>query len=321
MKAIAYTEYGSPDVLHPIEVDKPSPKDNEILVKVCATTVTPADWRLRKADPFLVRIINGFRRPKKVTVLGSELSGEVVEIGKDVKSFKKGDLVFASTYELNYGSYAEYKCLPEDAMVVTIPSNMTIEEAATVPTGAKTALFFLRQARIQKGQKVLIYGASGSIGTYAVQLGKFFGAEITGVCSVNNVELVKSLGADKVIDYTKEDYTQSSETYDIIFDTVGKGSFLESKNSLTQKGIYLGTFPKFSIIFQMIWTSKIGSKKAIYATAPESKDDLIFLKDLIEAGKIKSVIDRCYPLEKIVEAHKYVEKGHKKGNVVITLNQ
>jgi NADPH:quinone reductase-like Zn-dependent oxidoreductase len=227
-------------------------------------------------------------------------------VGKDVKQFKVGDPVFASTYELGYGSYAEYICLPEGGAVAVKPANMTYEEAAAVPMGGKTALQFLRKGKIQSGQKVLINGASGSIGTFAVQLAKYFGAEVTGVCSTTNLELVKSLGADRVIDYAKEDFTKSGQTYDIIFDTVGKSSVSRSKSSLTQRGIYLGTFPTPEVILQMLWTSVIGSKTVVLFTSTDRAEDFIFLNGLIEAGKLKSVIDRRYPLEQIAEAHTLV---------------
>lgn len=322
MKAIVCTEYGSPDVMQLKEVEKPTPKGNEVLIGIHATTVTSADLRIRKADPFPIRFFYGFIRPKNNTVLGSELAGEIEAVGKNVKQFKVGDPVFASA-GISLGANAEYICLPEEGAIAIKPTNMTYEEAAAIPFGATTSLFFLRdKGKIQSGQEVLIYGPSGALGMAAMQLAKSFGAQVTGICSTAKLELVKSLGVYNVIDYTKEDFTQSGKTYDIIFDTSGKSPFSGCLSSLKSNGVYLrAVHMNLSPILRGLWTSITSSKKVIGGTAIERKEDLIFLKELIESGRMKSVIDRCYPLEQTAEAHRYVEQGHKKGNVVITVEQ
>lgn len=322
MKAIVYTKYGPPDVLQLTEVEKPSPKENEILVKIKATTVTAGDIRSRSFTvPSSVwlpaRISLGFKQPKK-QILGMELAGEVESVGKDVTRFKKGDQIFAAT-QVNFGSYAEYICLPEDGAVCMKPSNITYEEAAAVPIGARTALFFLKKANIQNGQNVLIYGASGSVGSYAVQLSKYFGATVTGVCSSFNLELVKSLGADEVIDYTASDFSTIDGAYDIIFEAVNKSTFSDCMKLLKEDGTYINIVEPLPSA-QMLWTKLTSRKKLILSqNAPETSEALDFLKELVENGKIKVIIDRQYTFEEIVEAHIYVEEGHKKGNVVINV--
>ena len=317
MKVISLEKYGPPGVLQLREVQKPIPRDNEVLVKVYATTVTSGDVKARSGTPFFVRFTTGLMKPKK-TIIGMELAGEVESVGKHVERFKRGDQVFASTYEESSGSYAEYVCIPEDRIIAKKPANTTFEEAAAIPAGGNTALHFMRKGNVQAGQKVLIYGASGSVGTYAVQLAKHFGAEVTGVCSTRNLELVRSIGADHVIDYTKEDFTESGEAYDVIFDTVGKSSYSGSIRSLKEGGTYLMAFFGISHLVGSM-TGKRGRNVIVAEGAAERAENLDYLRELVEAGKIRPVIDRRYPLERIAEAHEYVEKGHKVGNVVITL--
>jgi NADPH:quinone reductase-like Zn-dependent oxidoreductase len=303
MKAIVAVKFGTADVLQLREVEKPTPKDDEVLVRVRATTVSAGDIRMRSFDvPLLLwlpaRINLGFTRPRH-PIYGMELAGDVEAVGKDVTRFKAGDSVFASTLEEGFGAYAAYKCLPEDSAVATKPPNMTYEEAASVPIGGPTALRLLRKGNVQRGQRVLIYGASGSVGTYAVQLARFFGAEVTGVCSTANLEMVKSLGASQAIDYTREDFAAVGPRYDVIGDAVGKCRRSQRGRALAPNGTY-------------VTVSRLSTRQSLA--------DLVFIKELIEAGEIRAVIDRCYPLEQMVEAHRYVEAGHKKGNVAVTVS-
>ena len=322
MKAIVCTKYGPPDVLQLKELEKPTPKDNEVLVRVHAATVTKGDCELRSLKlpllwQLLLRIGFGFRAPRK-KILGQELAGEIESVGKDVRLFRKGDQVFAFT-GLRLGAYAEYTCLPEKGLVAIKPANMTYEEAAAVPVGGLHALYCLRKGNIQSGQKVLIIGAGGTVGTYAVQLAKSFGAEVTGVDSTGKLDMLCSIGADQVVDYSKVDFTKSGETYDVIFDVVGKSSFSGCLRSLKEKGFYLLGNPGLSQQVRGRWTSMTSSKKVVGGTISYKTEDLVFLKELIEAGKIRSVIDRRYPLEQTAEAHRYVDTGQKMGNVVITV--
>lgn len=322
MKAVICTKYGPPDVLKLAEVEKPIPKDNEVLIRIYVATVTTGDVEIRKFKMpkwlwIPARIGFGLRGPR-TKILGQELAGEIETVGKDAKLFREGDQVFART-GFSLGAYAEYICLPEDGVITTKPTNMTYEEAAAIPMGGIEALHFLRQANIHSEQKVLINGASGSIGTVAVQLAKYFGAEVTGVCSTKNMDMLRSIGADHVIDYTKDDFTKSGETYDVIFDVIGKSPFSNSLKILKENGSYLLANPGLSQMIRGKWTSLRSDKKVIFGAAKGKSEDLIFLRELIETGKIKSVIDRSYTLDQIIEAHRYVDKGHKKGNVVITM--
>ena len=321
MKAIVYEKYGPPEVLHIKEIEKPQPKDNEVLIKIHATTATTYDcWQRSSTAPtgfgVLSRIASGIRKPKR-PILGIDLAGEIEAIGKDVTSFSEGDQIYGFSEGL--GAYAEYMCLPEDATLAVKPTNMTYEEAAAVPQGALTALYFLRRGNIQSGQKILVFGASGGVGQFAVQLAKHFGAEVTGVCSTSKLELVKSLGADRVIDYTTEEFDQNGETYDIIFDaTTGKSPYSRCVKSLKEEGIYI--FVTFGLprLFRILWLNR-SSKQGILGLVDDKPEDLVFLRELIETDKLKVVIDRKYPMEQAAEAHRYVESGQKKGHIVITM--
>ncbi|NJC96003.1 MAG: NAD(P)-dependent alcohol dehydrogenase [Anaerolineales bacterium] len=328
MKAIIWTKYGSPDGLQLGEVDMPTPRDHEVLVKIHASSVTAGDCEMRRLElplmlSFPVRLYAGFLKPKRIAILGQELAGEVVEVGKGVTSYKIGDQVFGTT-GFKFGAYTEYICLPErpdDAQgtLALKPENLTYEEAAVVPTAGFEALHFLRKANIQPGKKVLIVGAGGSIGTFAIQLARQLGAEVTGVDSPEKLELIRSLGADHVIDHTKGDYTSISETYDLIIDVVGKGSVGRRLKLLKEGGYYFLAYAGLSHILLSMWTSMTSNKRLKIESSAQKKDDLIFLKELLEAGKLKSVIDRSYSLEKTAEAHRYVESGNKKGNVALTV--
>lgn len=331
MKVITYTEYGSPDVLQLREIAKPEPKENEILIRIRATRVNYGDMLARKFGSITTKEFNmpgifllptrlefGIRKPKKY-ILGSEFSGEVEAIGKDVKRFKVGDAVFGYRGP-SFGTYAEYLCMSESGLATHKPTNMSFEEATLIPYGALTALSHLKKVSIQPGQKVLVNGASGGIGSAGLQLAKYFGAEVTGVCSTVKLDFVKSLGADKVIDYTKEDFTQNGETYDLIYDILGKHSFEKCQSSLTSTGILLYASFKTKQLIQMWQTSKSTGKKVICTLSSETLDDLNFVKELVEAGKLKTVIDKRFPLEETAEAHRYYESGKNTGNVVISVN-
>jgi NADPH:quinone reductase-like Zn-dependent oxidoreductase len=325
MRAAVYSRYGPPDVVQIEEVEKPVPKDNEVLVRIHAATVCAADWRLRKADPFFIRFMTGLWRPKKVRILGMELAGTVESVGNAVTRFAEGDHVFGSN-GFRFGCHAEYVCVPENGLAIK-PVNMTHEEAAAVLFGGISALHFLRKAKIQAGQNVLIYGASGSVGVFAVQLAKHFGAHVTGVCSTANLDLVKSLGADEVVDYTREDFSRAGRVYDMVFDTVGKSGFSRSLKSLKRGGYYVrvgasgGSLTILGAMLRGMWISMTGAAKVVGGTASGAAEDKSFLKELIEAGKLRTVIDRRYSLDQIAEAHRYAEAGHKKGHVVIVVEQ
>jgi NADPH:quinone reductase-like Zn-dependent oxidoreductase len=328
MKAIVWTKYGSPDVLQLREVEKPSPKDNEVLIKIVATTVTAGDCEMRALNfpiylSLAMRLWRGLIKPRGISILGTELAGEIEAVGEDVERFKVGDQVFGSA-GLGFSTNAEYICLPEqpgemDGGVATKPANMTYEEAATFPFGGRDALHFLRKGNVQSGQSILINGAGGSIGTFAVQLAKYFGANVTAVDSASKLDMLRSIGADQVIDYTKEDFTKNGQTYDVIFDVVGTISLSRSSRSMTQNGSFLLANPNVSQMVGGLWTRMTSSKKVVMQTASGTTEDLIYLRELIEAGTITTVIDRRYPLEQIPEAHRYIETGQKAGNVVIVV--
>jgi len=317
MKAAVYTKYGTPEVLQLKDVTKPIPKDNEILIRIKATAVNSGDVRMRKADPFAVRFIFGLFKPRK-TILGTVYSGEVESVGSGVKLFKPGDEVFGHT-DMNFGAHAEYIAVPEDGSVTLKPVTVTHSEAAVIPFGGVTALHFIKKAGIKPNQKVLVVGASGAVGSAAVQLAKSYGAVVTGVCSTANIDLIKTIGADKVIDYTKEDFTQHSETYDLIFDAVNTISVSRSLPVLTKKGTLILSAADLSQMMRGKLASLTTGRKVMMCVISHKKEDMNFLRALVDTGKLKSVIDRSYSLSSIADAHAYVERGHKKGNVVIEI--
>jgi NADPH:quinone reductase-like Zn-dependent oxidoreductase len=318
VKAVVYDRYGPPEVQRLEDVARPVPKEDEVLVKIHAATVTRTDCGIRTGKPFFVRLIFGLRRPKQ-RILGTELAGEVAAIGAEVTKFAVGDHVFGSTEAFKSGSHAEFVCVREAGPLAHKPAAMTFEEAAAVTDGAVLALMCLESVHPQSGQAILVYGASGAIGTAGVQLAKHFGADVTAVCSTKNLELVRSLGADTVIDYTREDFTKSGRTYDVIFDAVGKHSFSRCKGSLKPGGAYVAT-DGLANVFRALWTSRIGDKKVLFPIPPHyTKASVLLIKELIEAGEFRAVIDRCYPLEEVVEATRYVETEQKTGNVVLTI--
>jgi NADPH:quinone reductase-like Zn-dependent oxidoreductase len=319
MRAAVNDTYGPPEVQRIEEVSRPVPKADEVLVNIHATTVTRTDIGVRSAKPALIRLFFGLRRPKQ-RILGTELAGEVVEVGAAVTKFAVGDHVFGSTSSFQSGTHAEYIAMHETAPLAHKPEGMTFEQAAAVTDGAVLALMCLEAGHVHKGQKMLIYGASGAIGTAGVQLAKYFEADVTAVCNTKNVELVRSLGADRVIDYTQEDFTKNGQTYDVIFDAVGKHSFKRSKGSLKPGGVYVAT-DGFRNFFLALWTARFGDKKAIFPIPPHyTQKNVLFIKKVIEAGRFRAVIDRSYPLEEVVEATRYVETQQKTGNVVLTIN-
>lgn len=321
MRAVVCPRYGPPDVLRIDEIERPTPGVEDVLVRVHEAVVTRADMAFRTGEPFVARVFTGLRRPNSIP--GGEFAGEVAAVGEDVTRFAPGDRVFGST-DTSFGAHAEYVCVPEDGVLATLPDSVSFGDTAGICDGGFTALYFLRdKADVQPGQRVLVNGASGAVGTYAVQLGKYFGAAVTGVCSGANVGLVESLGADEAIDYTREDFTDRGETYDVVFDAVGKRSFSQCARSLSPGGVYLTTVPSVGIVLQMLRTAAFGDRKAVFAASGlhQTREDLLYLRDRVESGDIESVVDRRYALDEIVEAHRYVEAGHKRGNVVVTMDR